>query len=80
MKQTIALIDTATGWVFQLHNDNHRVWLNSYPTDAPVPVSYFAGARAAEFELTVAACDFTDEMVAAARRILPGVNQGRYSR
>jgi hypothetical protein len=70
-RRTIALTDTESGWVFRLHNDDHRVWLDSYPTDAPVPVAYLAGAQAGEFEAVIANSRDLDEMTIAARRLLP---------
>jgi hypothetical protein len=71
-RQTIALTDTESGWVFRLHNDDHRVWLDSFPTDAPVPVSFLAGHRAGEFEVVIGNSRDVEEMAAAARRMLPG--------
>jgi hypothetical protein len=70
-RQTIALTDTESGWVFRLHNDDHRVWLDSFPTDAPVPVAFLAGPRAGEFEVVIGNSRDVEEMAAAARRILP---------
>jgi len=70
-RQTIALTDTESGWVFRLHNDDHRVWLDSYSTDAPVPVVFVAGTSAGEFEAVIGNSRDIDEMTAAARRLLP---------
>jgi hypothetical protein len=70
-RQTIALTDTESGWVFRLHSDNHRVWLDSLPTDAPVPVAFVAGNRAGEFEAVIGNSRDIEEMAAAARRMLP---------
>jgi hypothetical protein len=71
VRQTIALTDTESGWVFRLHNDDHRVWLDSYPTDAPVPVAFIAGERAGEFETVIGNSRDVEEMASAARRLLP---------
>jgi hypothetical protein len=70
-RQTIALTDTESGWVFRLHNDDQRVWLDSFPTDAPVPVAFLAGQRAGEFEVVIGSSRDVEEMAAAARRMLP---------
>jgi len=70
-RQTIALTDTESGWVFRLHNDDRRVWLDSFPTDAPVPVAFLAGSRAGEFEVVIGNSRDVEEMAAAARRMLP---------
>jgi hypothetical protein len=71
VRQTIALTDTESGWVFRLHNDDHRVWLDSYPTDAPVPVAFIAGEKAGEFETVIGNSRDVEEMASAARRMLP---------
>lgn len=71
MQWTIALLDTKTGWAFRLNNDNRRVWLDAYPSAAPVPVAFVAGERAAEFETIIGACAAANDMVIAARRVLP---------
>ena len=71
VRQTIALTDMESGWVFRLHNDDHRVWLDSYPTDAPVPVAFIAGEHAGEFEAVIGNSRDVEEMALAARRLLP---------
>ena len=69
---TIGLTDLENGWTFRLHSDDHRVWLDSLETDAPVPLSYVAGAGVHEFETAVGnSCDLV-EMIATAKRLLPG--------
>ena len=70
-RHTIALTESESGWVFRLHNDDHRVWLDSYSTDAPVPVAFVAGTTAGEFETVIGNSRDIEEMTAAARRILP---------
>jgi hypothetical protein len=70
-RKTIALTDRKNGWTFRLHNDNRRVWLDSFPTDAPVPISFLVGERASEFEVVVGNSRDVCEMMAAARRLLP---------
>jgi hypothetical protein len=70
-RKTIAITDLENGWVFRLHNDNRRVWLDSFPTDAPVPLSFIAGNRVREFEVVIANSNDVCEMMTAARRLLP---------
>jgi hypothetical protein len=70
-RKTIALTDLENGWVFRLHNDNRRVWLDSFPTDAPVPLSFLAGDRVGEFEVAIGNSNDVCEMMTAARRLLP---------
>ena len=71
MKRTIALLDTNTGWAFRLHSDDRRVWLDAFPSSAPVPISFIAGDRAAELEFILGSCPADNDLVAAARRVLP---------
>jgi len=66
-RTTIALTDVETGWVFRLHNDNRRVWMDSFPTDAPVPLSFVAGSRAREFETVIGDSQGAAEMMTAVR-------------
>lgn len=68
---TIALADTENGWVFRLHNDNHRAWLDSLATDAPVPLSFVAGAAEREFETAIGNSRGVGAMLAVARHLLP---------
>jgi len=68
---TIALTDTANGWIFRLHNDDRRVWLDSLVTDAPVPIAFIAGAVSREFETAIGNSNRVSEMIAHARRLLP---------
>jgi len=71
-RKTIALTDLHNGWVFRLHADERRVWLDSYSTDAPVPLSYVAGSRVGELEWAMADSRDTVEMMDRARRLLSG--------
>jgi hypothetical protein len=59
------------GWVFRLHNDDRRVWLDSLTTDVPVPITFVAGAKAREFEVAVGNSNVVSEMMSTARRMLP---------
>jgi len=70
-RKTIVLTDLENGWMFRLHNDDRRVWLDSFPNDAPVPLSFVVGDRAREFEVVIANSNDICEMISAARRLLP---------
>ena len=70
-RQTLALTDTESGWVFRLHKDEGRVWVDSLAFDVPVPVTFLAGDRAVEFEAAIGGSQSFAEMRDAARRMLP---------
>jgi hypothetical protein len=70
-RQTLALTDTESGWVFRLHKDDGRVWVDSLAFDVPVPVTFLAGDRAGEFEAAIGNSRTFAEMRDCARRMLP---------
>jgi hypothetical protein len=68
---TIALVDRRTGWLFRLHAEAQRVWVDSLETDAPVPLAYVAGERRFELEAACGRCRDLPELLATAQDILP---------
>jgi hypothetical protein len=70
-RKTIALTNLENGWVFRLHSDNRRVWLDSFPSNAPVPLSFLAGDRVGELEVVIGSSIGVGDMITAARRLLP---------
>lgn len=68
---TIALVDQQKGWVFRLHAEDRRVWLDSLETGAPVPTIYVAGGRALELETVAGACRDVAQLLRVLKEILP---------